>query len=128
MVHAATTHLGANNGVGQHYVYLDDQEKEWSVRWGLFCLAWGFLSPMTARVSYCVTLLFLSGTDPLIKKWPTWTCIALQVVFNLAGIVICCVQCGRHLDILWTPSKAPLFEQYCWDPHIQRDYIYFVGG
>ncbi|GAB7359185.1 hypothetical protein MBLNU230_g5252t1 [Neophaeotheca triangularis] len=128
IVHAALVHVGVENGLGRHYLYLNDYEKEWSVRWGLLCLIWGFTSPMAARVSYCITLLFLSGTDPLVKKWPTWVFIALQIIFNLGAVVICCVQCGLHLDILWKPEKMPMWDEYCWDPVVQRDYVYFLGA
>ena len=83
---------------------------------------------MVGRISFCVTLLFLAGTDSRVKKWPIWSFIVIQVLVNLASVVAFYGQCGTKLDIYWTPSKTAMMSTHCWDPRIQTELGYFAGS
>lgn len=37
-------------------------------RFGVFCLGWGFLSPMAGRIAFCITMLYITGTDRRVHR------------------------------------------------------------
>lgn len=74
-----------------------------------------------------VFLLFVAGTDPLVRKFWLYVFMILQVTVNLTAIIVAYTQCGDELDILWDPAKQILFNSKCSNPIIQSDYGYFQG-
>lgn len=88
------------------------------------------MSPMLGRIAFCVTLLFLSGTDPRVKKYPIWIFMFFQVAINVTAIVVFYTQCGTHLNLLWTLTKAARekYVEVCENPYTQTDYGYFQGS
>jgi hypothetical protein len=126
--YAANTTVSIHYGLGRHYLHLDPYDRSQSLKWGVLIIAWGMLSPMTGRISFCVTLLFLAGTDSSVKKWPIWSFIVIQILVNVACVVAFYTQCGTDLDIYWTPSKASAWPKHCWDPSIQTKLGYFAGS
>ena len=108
-------------------MYLTAKEQEDTLRVGFYSLAWGWLSPLAGRLGFMVFLLFVSGTDPLIKKWWLYIFMFLQVTVNLVAIIVAYAWCGTEVDILWTPTKQADFNSKCFNPKIQSDYGYFQG-
>ena len=109
-------------------IYLTAHEREQTLRMGVLTLAWAFSSPMAGRIAFCVTMLYLSGTDPRVKKWPIWTFIVLQLIVNVGTVIVFYAQCGTHLDVFWNPSKEALSQKYCWAAEYQTDFGYFQGS
>ena len=100
-------------------------------RFGVLSLGWGFLSPMAGRVAFCVTMLYISGTDRRVSRWAktaTLVFIVLQLVINLLAFVMFYAQCGTQLSIFWTPSEIALVSDHCLEPRIQTDLGYFQGA
>lgn len=100
-------------------------------RFGVLSLGWGFLSPMAGRIAFCVTMLYIAGTDRRVNRWAKYATIAfivLQVIVNLLAFIMFYAQCGLHLDIFWTPSRLPDQATYCMDVKIQTDLGYFQGA
>ncbi|KAK3686623.1 hypothetical protein LTR37_019645 [Vermiconidia calcicola] len=128
LAHAATTTWAVSCGFGHHYMSLNALDRKHSLKAGIITMAWGILSPMAARIGFCVTMLFLTATDPRVKKWPIWVFITLQALFNIASVIAFYAQCGTHLSVYWTPSEALTLQKYCWDPTIQTKLGYFVGA
>lgn len=126
--HASSITRACETGLGRHIFYLTDHERATTLRAGFFSLVWGFLSPLAGRLGFCTFLLFVAGMDPLIKKWPLWTVMILQVLINVTSILVLFLQCGKQLDIIWNPAKAALLTEVCWNPDIQSDYNYFAGS
>lgn len=126
--HAICVEIALETGLGRHMAFLTPAERMPTMRVGAFSLTWAFLSPMAGRIGFCITLLFLTGTDPRIKKWPIWMFIFLQLVVNIVAIIVFYCQCGTKLDLLWLTTSVEVFESNCWDPRIQTDYGYFQGG
>lgn len=91
-------------------------------------MVWGIMASMFARISFCVTLLYLARTDPRVPTWPIWSFIAIQVVVNVAAVTAFYSQCGNDLSVFWTPSKQRLIPVQCWDPVIQTKLGYFAGS
>ena len=83
---------------------------------------------MAGHIAFCVTMLFLTGTDPRVKKWPLWMFIILHALVNIAQVAIFYTQCGTELDIYWVPAKHDLDPTHCWDLTIQTQFGYFVGA
>lgn len=117
-------------GLGRHLSILTDQQRSDAIRFGTLQLLWAILSPMFARMSFSVTLLYLTGTDPRVPKWPIRTMIVLQFVVNVVVIIVFYTQCGTRLDITWSKSLVALasFPTVCEDPRIQTDLGYFQGA
>lgn len=115
-------------GFGRHICHLDVYQEENAVRIGVLVFAWGILSAMAGRVAFCVTMLFLTGTDPRVKRWHVWVFIVLQPIFNILQVALFYAQCGTHLDSFWMPALQHLAGKYCWDSSIQSDVGYFVGA
>lgn len=127
IVHAVTITRSIHTGLGRHFLYLNEHQREATLRVGLFSLAWGFASPMFGRIAFCVTLLFLSGTDPRVKKWPIYVFIVLQVAVNMVAIIVFYSQCGSDIEILWDPTKQASEYSQCSNPIIQTNYGYWQG-
>jgi hypothetical protein len=125
--HAISISESVHFGLGRHLVFIPEDQREDCLRIGFISIAFGHLAPMLGRVSFCVTLLYLTNTDPRMRKWPTWITIALQLVVNVVTIIVLYSQCGNQLDILWVQRKQALFLTQCWDPRIQTKYGYFQG-
>lgn len=83
---------------------------------------------MAGRVGFCVTLLYLAGTDPRVKKWPIWVFLVLQLAVNVSVVLVFYTQCGPELDIMWDPAKEDMYNKKCEDPKVQTDYGYFQGS
>lgn len=83
---------------------------------------------MFGRIAFLVSLLFVSGVDPSIKKWTIYTFIILQLLVNVCACLVMYGQCGSHLDVIWKPDIWANYTKYCWDPSVQSDYGYFLGG
>ncbi|KAL9067258.1 MAG: hypothetical protein Q9157_006879 [Trypethelium eluteriae] len=125
--HAVTISISISTGFGRHIYYLNPHEREATLRVGFYSLAWGFLSPLAGRLGFMVFLLFVAGTDPLIKKWWLYIFMFLQTAINLVAIIVLYTQCGNELDILWNQAKQIDFNSKCKNPIIQSDYGYFQG-
>jgi len=63
-------------GEGQHWLYLTKQNQNDAIFYGMVGLAFGNLSPMVGRVAFCITMLYLTRTDPRVRTWPIWAFIA----------------------------------------------------
>ena len=127
IVHAALTTMAVHYGLGRHILYLGLPEMRAAMKWGILSLGWGNLSPMAGRVAFCVTMLFLSQTDPRVKKWPIWVFIAGQLLFNLSAMTFFYSQCGTHLGVMMNVDYEKV-TKYCLNPVYQTDYGYFVGA
>lgn len=114
--------------MGRHMLDLTTDNRNHALRSGIISLGWGILAPMVARVSFCVTLLYLAGTDTNVKKWPIWIFIVVQLVSNIASVIAFYAQCGSNLDIYWTPSKIAMMKTACWNPAVQTKLGYFAGS
>lgn len=76
-------------------------------------------------------MLYIAGTDRRVHRWAkyaTWIFIVGQIVINLLAFVVFYAQCGKHLDIFWTPSKISMQPEYCMDVRIQTDLGYVQGA
>ncbi|KAL1302404.1 hypothetical protein AAFC00_002803 [Neodothiora populina] len=120
--------LSYENGLGRHLVFLSSHQREYAMRIGFISLAWGFLSPMFGRMSFCISLMFIAGTDPHIKKWTIYVFIALQILVNLGSVITMYSQCGTHLNVLFFTNDWDQVQGYCWDPSVQANYNYFAGS
>lgn len=96
--------------------------------YGFISLAWGILSPLFGRLGFCIFLLFVAETDPLIKKWPIYAFMIGQCVVNVGSLLVSLSQCGSHLDVLWSSTAFTKYTTYCWLPEVQTYYGYFAGG
>ncbi|KAI9695654.1 MAG: hypothetical protein M1820_008501 [Bogoriella megaspora] len=126
--HAVTISISVSTGLGRHIYYLSDANYPDTLRVGFFSLAWGFLSPLAGRLGFMVFLLFVAGTDPLIKKWWLYVFMSLQLVINVVAVIVAYAWCGNELYILWNPKKQDLFNEKCFNPVIQTNYGYFQGS
>ncbi|KAK3673982.1 hypothetical protein LTR78_006184 [Recurvomyces mirabilis] len=126
--HAAWITRGVQVGLGRHINYLSEYQRGEALRVGLWSLLMAFLSPMAGRMAFCVTLLYLAGTDPRVKKWPIWIFFAGQLLVNVAVLLAFYTQCGSHLSIFWTPTQVEQFATHCVNPKIQTDLGYFQGS
>lgn len=107
-------------------LYLTGEEREHTFRVGALTLVWAFLSPMTGRIGFCVTLLFLTGTDPRVKRWPIWAVIFLQFAINVSTIIVFFTQCGLNMDILWKTAitgNLAVYHEKCENAALQTDYV-----
>lgn len=108
--------------MGRHLLDLNNQQREATIRLGIFSLAFAFLSPMVGRIGFCITLLYITGTDLKVSKWPIWVFITLQCLVNISALVVFYTQCGDELDVFWNPAKQYLVFTQCENPIIQTDY------
>ena len=84
---------------------------------------------MVGRIAFCVSLLFLTGTDPLMRKMPLCIVIILQLLINITAIVEFFTQCGTHINLLWTAMDHPAeYVAACSNPDIQTKFGYFLGA
>ncbi|KAK5110019.1 hypothetical protein LTR62_006386 [Meristemomyces frigidus] len=111
--HAAWITRGVHHGLGRHMMHLSEEQRTASLRVGLWSLLLAFLSPMCGRMAFCVTLLYLTGTDPKVKKWPVWAFLVGQVLVNFSVLLAFYTQCGSHLSIFWSPTKVAEFAVDC---------------
>lgn len=125
--HAICISMAVQNGLGRHMVFLAADERTSCLKVGMISLAWGFLSPMMGRVSFCITLYYLVGTDRRVKKWPIHMFILLQLAVNLVTLGVFFGQYGKNLSIIWDASKALEYTEKCMNPKIQTDLGYFQG-
>lgn len=108
-------------------VFLSNAQREYTLRIGFISLAWGFLSPMLGRISFCIFLLFVAGIDPAIKKWTIYVFMVLQLLVNLGSVIAMYSQCGSHLNVMFEMKNWTEYSQYCWKASVQSDYGYFAG-
>lgn len=123
--------IALNHGFGRHFIYIAAESLpnlETTIKFGSISIAFGVLSPMFGRISFCCTLLYLSKTDPHIKPWPIYIFIFLQAAVNLTGVIVFYSQCGSNLDAFWIPEKELHYNDFCWSPSIQTHYGYFMGS
>lgn len=131
ITHAVFITCAVSHGLGHHLGYIGITGLhgfEQTMKWGVLSLIWAWLSPMVGRIGFCVTLLFLIGTDPRLRKWPVHTVIGVQLVINISTILVFYLQCGRNTDIFWTLAKLGQWSQVCLDPTIQTDFGYVQGA
>jgi len=130
IIHAATITEAAHYGLGKHLAFLRDKDRSNTMRVGVFTLLWAMISPMFGRMSFLVSLLYLTGTDARVSRWPIWAFIALQFIINVVTIIVFFTQCGNQLEILWSEDLGNLakFLTVCKDPIIQTDLGYFQGA
>lgn len=86
---------------------------------------------MAGRIAFCVTMLYISGTDRRVNKWAkntTFAFIALQIIINMLAFIMFYVQCGTHLDVFWDLSKMKMQPEVCLEARIQTDLGYFQGA
>ena len=127
-IHAITITQAYHHGLGRHLYYLTEAQLSEAFRFGFFSLAWGFLSPMAGRISFCIFMFWVAGTDPRMKRWPVYCFMVLQVIVNVVAVLVAYLQCGTHLSILWTPELLNEMPHYCLDPGVQTYYGYFQGS
>ncbi|KAH9827507.1 hypothetical protein Tdes44962_MAKER09686 [Teratosphaeria destructans] len=127
-LHACFITVAEEHGLGRHFVYLTPHERGPTLRWGMASLAPAILSPMFGRIGFCITMLYLTGTDPNVKKWPVWVFIVLQFLVNVAGIILFFTQCGSRLYVIWDPAKEYLYFDVCMDAKIQTNFQYANGA
>ncbi|KAI7703155.1 hypothetical protein KC353_g14277, partial [Hortaea werneckii] len=108
IIHAATITEAAHYGLGKHLAYLSDEARSNTMQVGIFTLLWAMISPMFGRMSFLVSLLYLTGTDVRVSRWPIWAFIALQFIINVVAIIVFFTQCGNQLDILWSEDLGDL--------------------
>lgn len=128
-VHAGFLTEAVKFGLGRHFFVLDYSDQSNALRVGIFTLVFGTLSALLARLAFCVFLLYVSGTDPLIKKWTIHVVIWLQVVTNVTAVILLLAECGTHLHVLWEPTldSVAVRKKYCMAPDVQSKYGYFYG-
>ncbi|TKA82812.1 hypothetical protein B0A55_01054 [Friedmanniomyces simplex] len=130
--HATQITRAIAHGLGRHMLYLAADERQKTIRFGVFSLICSFLSPMVGRIAFCVTILFLAGTDARVKKWPICLFMAGQLAVNISAICVFYTQCGSDLKLLWTAFSSPqtLAEHFarCSNPLLQTDFGYFQGS
>lgn len=114
--------------MGRHMIYLTATQRSKTLKFGALSLWTSFLSPTFGRIGFCITLLFLTRTDPRVKRWPLYLFMFLQVAVNVTGIVVFYTQCGSNLEILWHPEEQALYYTECSAAKIQTDYGYFMGS
>ncbi|KAF2772411.1 hypothetical protein EJ03DRAFT_203606 [Teratosphaeria nubilosa] len=127
-LHACFITVAEEHGLGRHIVYLTPQQRGHTLRWGMATLAPAFLSPMFGRMGFCITMLFLTGTDPRVKKWPVWVFIVLQFLVNVTGVILFFTQCGTNLYVIWDPDKEYLYFDVCMNAKIQTYFQYANGA
>ncbi|CAJ2508491.1 Uu.00g135170.m01.CDS01 [Anthostomella pinea] len=126
IVFSSMVTVAVSSGLGRHMLYLSEAEHMETLHIGTLSLAYAFLSPMAGRMAFCVTLLYLAGTDPKVKKWPIWTMLTLQFVVNVATIIVFYSQCGSDINLLWSMTDETYTK--CGNPQIQTDFGYFQGA
>lgn len=94
-------------------------------RMGLRVIDLGLLIAHDRPVIDLTFLLWVSGSDPKIKRWPLYVCMAVQVVVNFVQVFLALAQCGTHLSALWDFTIG--YYTFCWNPIIQTYYGYFSG-
>ena len=87
LIHAAWITWAVHWGLGRHMAYLNEEQISNTLRIGIWSLMSAFLSPMAGRMAFCVTILFVTGTDPRMKKWPIWMFFILQLVVNISALL-----------------------------------------
>ncbi|KAF4547772.1 Hypothetical protein D9617_36g063100 [Elsinoe fawcettii] len=130
IMHAVCITASEKTGLGRHMYYIAENPDNLSntLRVGFYSFAWSFLSPMAGRISFCFFLLWVTGENPRIKRWPIYFFMVLQVIVNVASVVVMYAQCGKELDILWTLSRIQEVPTSCWDPRIQTWWGYVSGS
>ena len=128
MVHASVMTVAVHYGFGKHFATLNPFQKSRSIEMGIIGVAWGILSPVAGRIAFCITMLFLTGTDPRVKKWPIWVFIFFQAAINITGVIVFYAQCGSNLDLFWTPANGRSYTQSCLNPALQSNFGYAVGA
>ena len=79
---------------------LDAYHAKNALRWDFTAQAWGVMTPMFGRISFCVTLLALIGTNK-VKKQLLWFTVS-----DILGVRILYVSLGHVLgssDMLQEP-------------------------
>ena len=114
-------------GLGRHMQYLTVDELVEALHIGYLSLLWGFLSPMAGRLAFCTFMIWVAGSDTTIKKWPIYFFIGLQIVANIAQVILALVQCGNDMDLMWDITRYAERNVKCWSPIIQTDYGYVSG-
>ncbi|PSK43768.1 hypothetical protein B9Z65_7282 [Elsinoe australis] len=129
-MHAVCITASQHYGLGRHMYYIAENPQNLSntLRVGFYTFVWAFLSPMAGRLSFCFFLLWVIGENPRIKRWPIYSAMVIQVVVNIASIVVMYAQCGTDLNILWDLLRAGEVSTRCWDPRIQTWWGYFSGS
>lgn len=122
------TTVAETHGLGRHLFYLSPAQRETTIEWGVEALWPGFLSPMFGRIGFCLTMLFLTRTDPHVRRWPIYVFIVLQVLVNVVGVIFFYTQCGTHFSNLWDSTSEAQFAERCQNPIYQTDYGYLMGG
>jgi len=126
-VHAVIVTQSINHGLGRHMFNIPMVDLEIALKMGFFSLASGFLSPTAGRIAFLIFILWVSGTDPAVKRWPIYAFIAVQLVVNLTSVIVAYAQCGDHLDSLYSIVQQAQMTKYCWSPYVQTDWGYFSG-
>lgn len=128
-MHAVCITASQHYGLGRHMYYIAENPQNLSntLRVGFYTFVWAFLSPMAGRLSFCFFLLWVIGENPRVKRWPIYSAMVIQVVVNIASIVVMYAQCGTDLNILWDLLRAGEVSTRCWDPRIQTWWGYFSG-
>jgi len=128
--HAICITISVNHGLGRHMAFIPAEERDTCLMVGFASMGFGFMAPMAGRISFCITLLYLTATDPKMKacRWATYAFIYLQAIINIVAVIVLYCQCGRNLDVIWTAAKQATYPYVCWDPMIQTKFAYFAGG
>ncbi|KAG8630119.1 hypothetical protein KVT40_001738 [Elsinoe batatas] len=130
VMHGVCITAAQKTGLGRHMYYIAANPDHLSntLRVGFYSFAWAFLSPMAGRLSFCFFLLWVTGENPRVKRWPIYFFMVLQVVVNVASVAVMYSQCGKDLDILWTLWRIQEVPTKCWDPRIQTWWGYVSGS
>lgn len=88
---------------------------------------------MAGRVSFCITMLYISGTDVRVTKWAKYTTVAFligQIIANIVAFIVFYAQCGTRIELLWAidPSEFALRREVCMDVDVQKILGYGLGA
>lgn len=128
LAHAILITISVHYGLGRHMIYLSTENREKTLKFGLSTIGPAFLSPMVGRIGFCITMLYLTGTDPQVKQWPLRMFMALQLIVNVSALAFFYSQCGTQLDTLWDPKKEAMYFSVCLNADYQTDYGYATGA
>ncbi|PNS17839.1 hypothetical protein CAC42_16 [Sphaceloma murrayae] len=129
-MHAICITASQKSGLGRHMFYIaaNPEDLSQTLKVGFYSFVWAFLSPMAGRLSFCFFLLWVIGENSRVKRWPIYVFMVLQVVVNVASVVVMYAQCGKELDILWTLWRVNEVSTVCWNPKIQTWWGYVSGS
>lgn len=113
-------------GLGHHIDVLSSHPEQitYTVKWMFLSRIFAIMSPGFGRISFAFLLLGLLPPKGPRNMRPKilWSIIAIQLVVDLATVIISMVQC-RPIEGFWNKN----IQANCWDPRVQQ-YAGFLQG